>query len=189
MKNIFCLIGKSGTGKDTVLKYILKETDLHPIRTYTTRPQRTNETQGEEYMFVNKPFLDSLKSSVIECREYNTEKGLWYYATINDGQFDMGDSILIASPQQYQALKTFFENSDKRIIPLYIYIDDGTRMQRLISREMLEREPNYSEICRRYESDKKDFEIMNNERRFLNYALRDCVEELKKYIQEVQNAD
>ena len=46
MGKIFCLMGKSSSGKDTIFKEIsnIKELKLNPIVLYTTRPKRTNET-------------------------------------------------------------------------------------------------------------------------------------------------
>ena len=44
MGKIFCLMGKSSSGKDTIFS-ILKETEaLKPIVLYTTRPMRNNDT-------------------------------------------------------------------------------------------------------------------------------------------------
>ncbi len=56
MGKIFCIMGKSGSGKDTILKEINKVEDLNlkTIVTYTTRPKRNNETDGVEYFFIDK---------------------------------------------------------------------------------------------------------------------------------------
>ena len=50
MGKIFCLMGKSSSGKDTIFKEIsnIKELKLNPIVLYTTRPKRTNETTYEK---------------------------------------------------------------------------------------------------------------------------------------------
>ena len=53
MGKIFCLIGKSSCGKDTLYKRILSNGSL-PLKTlvsYTTRPARIGETDGVEYYF------------------------------------------------------------------------------------------------------------------------------------------
>ena len=44
MGKIFCLMGKSSSGKDTIFRDLLKEKDLKlkPIVSYTTRPMRAN---------------------------------------------------------------------------------------------------------------------------------------------------
>ena len=60
MGKIFCLMGKSSSGKDTIFKEIsnIKELKLNPIVLYTTRPKRTNETNGVEYFFINEDKLE-----------------------------------------------------------------------------------------------------------------------------------
>ena len=49
MGKIFCLMGKSSTGKDTIGKYLLKTMDVKNIVLYTTRPIREGELDGREY--------------------------------------------------------------------------------------------------------------------------------------------
>ena len=85
MGKIFCLMGKSSSGKDTIFKEISnkKELRLNPIVLYTTRPKRTNETNGVEYFFINEDKLEQFKDQgkIIECRKYDTVHGPWYYST------------------------------------------------------------------------------------------------------------
>lgn len=53
MGKIFCLMGKSACGKDSICKQILSDKNL-PLKTlvpYTTRPIRDGETNGVEYYF------------------------------------------------------------------------------------------------------------------------------------------
>ena len=56
MGKIFCIIGKSSSGKDTVYKGLLqrRELGLRRIVPYTTRPRREGERDGEEYYFVSQ---------------------------------------------------------------------------------------------------------------------------------------
>ena len=48
MGKIFCLMGKSSTGKDTIYKMLRDEKalQLQTIVPYTTRPIRAGETEG-----------------------------------------------------------------------------------------------------------------------------------------------
>ena len=146
----------------------------------TTRPPRPQEVSGKDYVFVSDDFILT-DPSIIEYREYKTIRGVWYYATINN--LIEGDNVIVACPQQYLNIKRFYEHDDSvKVIPIYIYIDDGIRLQRLISREMLADNPNYYEICRRYEADMKDFACMEGERKYLNYSLSECVAEILRII-------
>ena len=53
MGKIYCMMGKSSTGKDTLYKMLLEDgaLSLKKIIPYTTRPMRRGETDGVEYYF------------------------------------------------------------------------------------------------------------------------------------------
>ena len=74
MGKIYCIIGKSSTGKDTIYKLLLAREDLklQTIVSYTTRPIRSKEVPGEEYNFVSIEEKDALleEGKVIEIRKY-----------------------------------------------------------------------------------------------------------------------
>ena len=54
MGKIYCIMGKSSTGKDTLFKKILgdESLSLKTIVPYTTRPVRAGEKNGVEYFFL-----------------------------------------------------------------------------------------------------------------------------------------
>ena len=92
MGKIFCLMGKSSSGKDTIYKMLLENRDflLQKIVLYTTRPIRTGEEEGITYHFTDEEGLKNLESQgrVIELRIYHTVHGVWKYFTVDDGQVD-----------------------------------------------------------------------------------------------------
>ena len=141
MGKIFCLMGKSSSGKDTIFKEIsnIKELKLNPIVLYTTRPKRTNETNGVEYFFINEDKLEQFKDQgkIIECRKYDTVHGPWYYSTIDDGQIDLEKSnyIAIVTLEAYNSFKRYF--GTEKVYPIYINIEDGLRLERALTRESI----------------------------------------------------
>ena len=56
MGKIYCIMGKSSTGKDTLFKKILGDESLalKTIVPYTTRPARAGEKNGVEYFFCDE---------------------------------------------------------------------------------------------------------------------------------------
>ena len=56
MGKIYCMMGKSSTGKDTLYKMLLEDgaLSLKKIIPYTTRPMRRGETDGVEYYFCGE---------------------------------------------------------------------------------------------------------------------------------------
>ena len=61
---LIVLSGPSGVGKDAVLSRMKGHgLPLHFVVTATTRPQRNNETDGKDYIFVSKPrFQEMIRS-------------------------------------------------------------------------------------------------------------------------------
>ena len=68
MIKIIALIGKSGAGKDTLLKRVLaKHPEYNNLISYTTRPPRSNEVHGRDYYFIDVPTFEEA-SLVITCK-------------------------------------------------------------------------------------------------------------------------
>lgn len=191
MGKIFCLMGKSSSGKDTIFKEINddKDLDLKPIISYTTRPKRINETNGVEYFFINTDELNKFEkeNKVIEKRVYHTVHGDWFYGTINDGQIDLNKNnyLLITTLEAYKSLRDYF--GDDKVYPFYIDIEDGIRLERALERERKQDKPNYDELCRRFLADNKDFSTENLSRLginkfYINENLESCINDIKKDI-------
>lgn len=167
---IWCLIGKSASGKDTIYRMLLERCpQLVTIITATTRPKRSGEQDGCEYFFFSADQLDALdkKGKVIERRDYNTIYGKWSYATIDDGQISgSGDYLLIETPDGYNKLREYYGQDHVRA--LYIHVDDGERLQRALDRERRQDSPKYSEMCRRFLSDEQDFKQIEQQAKSYN---------------------
>ncbi|WP_234124586.1 nucleoside/nucleotide kinase family protein [Clostridium hydrogenum] len=191
MGKIFCVMGKSSSGKDTIFKALRddKALMLKPIITYTTRPKRINETDGIEYHFINEDVLEGYKRAgrIIEERVYNTINGKWHYSTIDDGQVELEkyNYILIATLESYQNLKKYF--GDNNVVAFYINVEDGERLERAIRREKNQMNPNYNEVCRRFLADNEDFseeklKKCNIYDFYNNLNLKKCIHDIKNDI-------
>lgn len=192
MGKIFCLMGKSATGKDSIFRFISNNMpNLKKIVPYTTRPVREGETEGVEYHFVtNNEFNQMLlNKQVIESRTYHTVHGIWIYFTSSVNiDLEHHDYITINTLEGYNDLRKYY-GSDV-IIPIYIQVmDDGARLQRALDREKKQDNPKYSELCRRFLADQEDFseEKLNSfeiRKRFDNDDLMTCVLEVENEILE-----
>lgn len=191
MGTIFCLIGKSSSGKDTIFNELKKDTNLHlkPIITYTTRPKRSNEINGVQYEFINEDSLNNYDQAglIIEKRAYNTVNGLWVYCTIDDGQIhlDRDDYILIGTLEGYKQLGQYFGKT--KVVPIYIEVEDEVRLERALHREKQQSQPNYEELCRRFLADSVDFsgENLRNygiNNSYNNNDLTECLAKIKHDI-------
>ena len=187
-------MGKSGTGKDTLYKELLNDGALPFERLVpcTTRPIRAGEVNGREYRFYTVDELRALEQAgkVIESRCYETVHGPWYYFTADDGQIDLArrSTLLIGTLESYTALREYF-GADK-VVPVYIEVEDGERLQRALTRERSEKTPKYREMCRRFLADCEDFSEekiaeAGITRRFQNDEIERCKREIEKYLIEM----
>lgn len=191
MGRIFCVMGKSSTGKDTIYKKLLEDSKLglKKIVLYTTRPIREGETHSVEYYFTTVDELDSMKkeNKIVECRSYNTIHGVWHYFMVKDEQINLEENnyLIIGTLESYLKTKEYFGNDT--VLPIYIDIDDGERLSRALNRERAQKEPKYEELCRRFLADSADFsseklEAAGINKVFYNDDLQRCIDEIAKYI-------
>ena len=193
MGKIFCIIGKSSTGKDTLYQRILGRHDLalRQIVSYTTRPIRAGEVDGIEYHFCTHEEKDRLLASgkVVEIRSYNTCHGIWDYFTVDDGNIDLSryDYLVIGTIESFVKLRDYF--SQDAVLPIYIEVEDGMRLQRALERERRQENPKYEELCRRFLADEKDFSEEKLKeagitKRFCNKSLEETENAIAAYIEE-----
>ena len=197
MSKLFCIMGKSASGKDTIFKKLTQDEnlDLKRVVSYTTRPMREGEQEGVEYHFVTAQRLEELQKEgkVIECRDYSTVHGIWSYFTVDDGQVNFSlkqDSIIIGTLESYQKIRMYF--GKENVIPLYIYVEDGLRLGRALERERQQEEPGYAEMCRRFLADAQDFSeekmaACEIDRIYENIDIEQCLNDIRKDILKFRN--
>jgi guanylate kinase len=184
MAKLYVIMGKSSTGKDTVYKRIVEKTDVTTITMYTTRPMRAGEAQGREYFFIDEETLADLEKEdkIIELRAYNTVHGIWKYLTVDDGQINPESEekyLIIATLEAYEKYLAYY--GKEVVVPIYIEVDDRTRIHRALQREDAEQNPKYKEMCRRFIADEEDFseeklKMAGIDMRYDNYDLDICVD-------------
>lgn len=193
MGKIYCIMGKSSSGKDSIYKMLLEDEQLSlaKIIPYTTRPMREGECDGVEYYFCSEERLAELERAgrIIELRAYDTVCGIWKYFTVNDHQIckEERDCLMITTLAAYRKLDAYF--GDGRVVPVYVEVEDGERLQRALDRERSEKLPNYEELCRRFLADARDFseeelKAAGIKRRFVNRKLIETVQNIKNFMLE-----
>lgn len=193
MGKIYCMMGKSSSGKDTLYKMLLEDAEIEvsTVIPYTTRPMREGEKDGVEYYFCDEDRLHELQDAgrVIELRAYNTVHGIWNYFTVDDHQIadENKDYLSIGTLESYLKIRDYFGKD--RVIPIYIEVEDGLRLQRALDRERSQSEPKYEEMCRRFLADAADFsEEKIHEagitQRFVNLDLKETKQKIKNFMLE-----
>lgn len=146
MTKITCIFGKSGSGKNSIAKEILK---LQPDRytkviTCTTRPPREDEVNGVDYYFMTPEEFNNRE--MIEKTEFNN----WWYGTDLFTFVDNKINIWVANPT---GIKTLLNLG----IEMNIYYVDAPPKIRLLRALNREANPDVEEIIRRFSADNLDF--------------------------------
>lgn len=147
------IVGKTASGKDTVVKKLVDDYKYTKIITYATRPMRKGEQQDITYHFVTEEeFIQRINEGLFaEYKSYNTEFGTWYYGTALDDIQNADDkSVIILTPQGYRDIKDSLP--EKNIICIYLYANNST-----IKKRLEKRGDSNKEADRRLEKDTEDF--------------------------------
>ena len=191
MGKIYYMMGKSSSGKDTLLRELRRALpELRAMTLYTTRPPRDGERNEVEYLFVSEDTLNAYgrQGRIIEERAYDTMHGIWRYATVDDGQVELreADYLVIGTLESYHRMREYYGEDNVR--PIYIEVEDGERLTRALEREKGRKKPGYAELCRRYLADTADYSEENLAelgitRKYLNHNGIQCLEEIIGEIQ------
>lgn len=147
---IIALFGPSGSGKDTILNWVVSNVpNFHKVVPYTTRPPREGEQEGKDYHFTDEvEFVEKiLNYSMIEATLFHN----WHYGTCIESLSTDKVNIGVWNPESINIL---LEDPRFEVLPILIVAPDKTRLLRTLNRET---SPNCEEICRRFLADLKDF--------------------------------
>lgn len=160
MNKIIVLCGGAASGKDSIMRMLIKDNGYQPCVSHTTRPMREGEVEGREYYFVPMSnFLGELHAKkFVEVREYNTVDGLWLYGMSYeelDARLVKGDVVMILDIKGMLELKQ--SKYRDMIVSFYINVDENTRLERYLNRDGGLTLNKVQECARRFEADREDF--------------------------------
>lgn len=131
MKKIICIMGKSGSGKSTIIDNVYsKNKDLfYPITSFTTRAPR-NEEDLKTHIFVDDIFYENHKDQAIAM--YHSNHG--YHSWVDDSAFkDKKINLYAIDPNEFIKFYKKYNNRYK-IYGIYLYVDEEERKKRLKKR-------------------------------------------------------
>lgn len=144
------IVGKSGSGKDWLLRQLRNEGLKSSVKV-TTRPKRQNEEEGVNYYFKNNVEFNNLikERKFIVAQEFLSSKNeLWKYGILME-DFE-NSQVFIMTPEE---IKQIDEEKRKNCFIVYLDIDRKTRECRI-----LKRNDNNDSVIRRLEADDIDFQ-------------------------------
>lgn len=153
---LIALMGKAGSGKDTILKHLSSyyPDKYHEVISCTTRPPREGEQNGVNYYFLNiDDFTQKiLNGDMLEVTEFNN----WHYGTSLSSLSTDKINIGVFNPE---GIRCLIEDSLIDLSVYYVQADDKERLLRQLNRE---KHPNVEEIIRRFSADQKDFNFLDD---------------------------
>lgn len=181
---ITVIVGKTASGKTTIVDRLVSLHDFSKIITYTSRPIRKGEKQDVDYHFISEEYFKHLIDNdfFAEWKSYDTTEGTWYYGTaLEDLENNTDNSVIILTPDGYRDV---CKKLAKKPMCIYIYANNSTIKKRLVLRGDNENEAN-----RRLAHDNADFKgfeyetdkiIYNNE----GTNIDDVVNKVLEFIEE-----
>ena len=155
MKKRIIIIGKAASGKDFLQKQLVSNGWI-PLRQYTTRPKRPNET-GDEYHFVSEEEFDSIRRKLLNVQTFVG----WNYGYDIDEALQ--SDVMIFSPANYFAMMVSSDWKSRELLVsstiVYLDIDEDTRRERLSKRYVGGTEDDPLE--RRLRADAEDFKFFD----------------------------
>jgi guanylate kinase len=94
---------------------------------------------------------------------------------------------MIGTLEAYEQIRNYY--GEKAVVPIYIEVEDGLRLERALHRERSQENPKYKEMCRRYLADEEDFSEENLsrlkiDRRYENKDITVCLNEIIQDINQ-----
>ena len=182
---IICIIGKSGSGKDTVARLLQEWYGYVPVCSYTTRPIRENETDGIEHYFISQEeaeiMMGGRPDDIVAQTVINNNI---YFAMIENL---LEADIYVIDPKGVEYIQQHFP--DIELFQLYVYCNDDIAMERARKRgddmnvyvsRHLDESPMFNDYFNRGMYDKVidnscDFETMKKRLREMFDTLRNSL--------------
>lgn len=127
---VFCIIGRTASGKSTIVNAVAKNLNLSVLKSYTTRARRKNEIGDNcDHTFISSDEVDKYKNDMVA---YTERVGYCSFATLH--QF-MNSNLYIINPSGYSDLVDVTkDNPNLELISIWIECDKDALKNRSKSR-------------------------------------------------------
>lgn len=175
LNGLYCLIGKSGTGKSTVMQALHDTYGYTIAQSYTDRPKRTPVEHG--HVFVSPSEFDSLENLILPRASQDGRYGM------TEAMLDNSELIVL----DYQGTKELLETYTKRPVHVIgLHADMHSRIVRIEGRGN-----TFQERRKRLSADEHDFYFMDDicEIIVTNKDLQHTLEVIKNFIDFCERVD
>jgi guanylate kinase len=124
---LLLVVGRTASGKDSLVGKLCERTNLRAITSYSTRPRRENE--GDTHIFTTEGVYEQMQSEGVVAA-YTQISGYHYWTTIN--QLYENDVYII----DYKGIKTLHELNlpDIRFVTVFVNVPDEIREERALNK-------------------------------------------------------
>lgn len=143
---LIILVGKSGSGKSAVAKFLEEEYQLSEIKTYTTRRKRSIGERGHTFIDKNTYNRHKINNEIIAETEFC---GNIYYTTIEQV---MNSSVVIWDENGVECFRRF--GLDREYVVVYLDTSIWFRF-----RNMMKRNDGFKHAIERIINDEKSFDL------------------------------
>lgn len=167
---VFMIIGKSFSGKDTLMNEILsdkefcKSNNLEQLVRCTTRKMRPGEVEGKTYYFItDEDYENNYKDrDDVITTSYDSEFGTLYYIT-DFSKLEPGKNYITVGDTE--SIESYKKILGRRLCIVYLMPPDWVLFQRFSKRNDNSEydDLKYKEIHRRYIDDLQKFNTHSNE--------------------------
>lgn len=186
MKKLFCIIGRTCSGKTTLAKTVAETLYMKVLRSYTTRPMREGENEHtSDHIFISDDEVKLFQGKIAAYTEIN---GYKYFVTKD---MIMESDIYVIDPNGYKMLVDTVKRNNMKIelVPIYIDVDVADQERRYMARgntreQFWKRYKSEAEQFDKFEEEIDDFGYEIYTYRIKNVDFHYSVEKLKEYIYE-----
>lgn len=115
MHKLFCIIGRTGSGKSTLVKKAANELGLKILKSYTTRPMRESESiENSDHIFISPDEVKKYRNDIVAHTERVN------YCNFATKQQIMNADLYIINPSGYKELLKITKKMDVELIPILI---------------------------------------------------------------------
>lgn len=176
MKTVFLIVGRTASGKDSIVKTVAKDFNLKILKSYATRPIRTDDPKDiEAHTYITSEEVEQYKDKMIAYTKIGDYE---YFSTVD--QLKEIDFYII-DPQGIEFMKNYQLN-DINIRIVYIYVPEHIRKERALKLRGDKLEVYEKRNLKEMEQFNNFEQMKEWDYKIVNYSLEDSIRELKNII-------